>query len=90
MSATNSVNNAPLKSWRLPGGLSVAVWEHVSDRFGRQTAQYSIRVNKRIKGKAEGEFQDSNYLYPEDLPALQWAIDAAHDFILRRMNEAAA
>jgi len=62
------------------GTISVAVWRNDSDRDGVSQIRYSFRFNKRYKDK-QGEWQDSDCYFPEDLPKLQLVLAKAYEYV---------
>ncbi len=73
----------PERKWGpFHGGLGIAVWLNEVEtpegvRFFR-----SLTINpRRYRDKGTGEWKDASSLRPTDLPTLQLALQAAHDFI---------
>jgi hypothetical protein len=75
---SEQIVNRPTWSKKARGGLSIAVWSH-SDPEGCGTL-FSVTHKKRYKDK-QGQWQDSNSLFPEDLPKLIQLFEQAFDSV---------
>lgn len=78
--------NRPIRVWRVGGGVNVAVWEHENEEDGRAYRTHSTRIRKRVKNRNTNEWEDTDYLRPEDLPGAAWAIEQAYKFLLERTS----
>lgn len=64
------------------GGLGVAVWLNQAETAEGLRYFRSITIApRRYKDAKTGEWKDSSSLRPADLPTLQLALKAAHDYI---------
>lgn len=70
--------NRPIWSKKARGGLSVAVWSHNAPEGGGTL--FSVTHKKRYKDK-QGQWQDSNSVFPDDLPKLIRLFEQAFDFV---------
>ena len=84
-SATTS-SNRPIRTWKAPGGLSVAVWEHHHEDDGRTYQSYSVRFSKRIRNRETEVWEDTDFLRVEDLPGAAWALHQAFEFVLNSQS----
>jgi hypothetical protein len=69
----------PTKEFRV-GGIKAAIWEDKEEKDGQVIFRHSIRIQKRFKPK-DGEFTDTNYFFPEELPKLRLVIDKTFEFV---------
>ena len=70
--------NKPVKEFRR-GAIKVSIWKNETDDNGRTVVRYSVKLNKRFHRK-DGDWQDTDYYFPEDLPVLAKLIDKAFEF----------
>jgi hypothetical protein len=64
-------DNHPECQFKARGGVSSAVWRTQSTKDGRTVDRFSIKLQKRYKDPATGEWKGSElYLFPSEVPAL--------------------
>ncbi len=73
----------PEKKWGpFHGGMGVAVWLNQATTDDGIKYFRSITIApRRYKDSKTGEWKDSSSLRPADLPTLQLALQAAHDYV---------
>ena len=77
----NQPNNQPVKEFRAKGGLSFAIWRNdEQQQNGTIRPRYSGRLQKRYRDK-EGQWQDSDYLFPEEWPKVELLMRKAFEFV---------
>jgi hypothetical protein len=63
--------NYPEREFKARGGISSAIWRTQSVKNGRTIDKFSIKLQKRYKDPATGEWKGSEmYLFPSEIPAL--------------------
>ena len=71
----------PVKKFRAGGGISAAVWERQEiQEDGTLRIRYSVSIQKRYRDK-EGNWQDSDSYFANDLPKLQLVAGKAYEFV---------
>ena len=72
--------NAPVKELRA-GGIKASVWknEQVNEE-GRTVVQHSVKIQRSYRDK-NGEWKQSEYFYPADLPKLVLVAQKAFEFV---------
>jgi hypothetical protein len=76
----------PVKEYR-SGPVSGAIWRNETDKDGRTVVQHSVRVRKRYWDRATGEWRDSDYLFPDDIPRLRLVLAKCYEFIVLQDSE---
>jgi len=69
----------PIKEFRI-GWIQVAIWKNESEENGKTIVKHSIRIQKRFRDE-NGEYQDTNNYFPDELPKLSLAVSKAYEFI---------
>jgi hypothetical protein len=77
MSQENS--SKPVKDFRA-GNIQASVWRNEVDKDGQTVVRHSVRIQKRFRNQ-EGEWENTEYLFPEDLPRLQLVAAKSFEFI---------
>ena len=81
-------NNQPVKSFQ-SGPISASVWRNEEAQpDGTTRVKHSVRFQKRFRNK-QGEFQNSDYYFPDDLPKLQLVAAKAFEFISLKESKVA-
>lgn len=70
---------APVKEFR-SSALSVAIWRNESQEEGKTIVKHSVRPQKRYRDDS-GTWQDSSYLFPDELPKMIMLLNKAYEFI---------
>lgn len=73
------LNNQPIKEFRI-GIISAAIWRNETVQDGKTVVMHSVRIQKRFR-KQSGEWENTDYYFPEDLPKLQLVVAKAFEFI---------
>jgi len=66
---TTKTNERPIYEFRA-SGVTGAVWGKSSTFDGQLVTQHSIRIEKRYRDERTGEWKNTGYLRPNDLPKL--------------------
>jgi hypothetical protein len=69
----------PDKEFRI-AGIKLAIWQEKVEVDGQTVLRNSIHIQKRFKQK-NGEWSDTEYFFPDDLPRLRVLIDRAFEFV---------
>ena len=76
----------PIKDFRA-GNIQASVWRNeVNNKDGRTEVRYSVRIQKRFKNK-EGEYENTNYLFQDDLPKIILVAQKSFEFITLRESK---
>lgn len=81
----NQQARQPVKEFRA-GTIKAAVWKNETEQNGTTVVKHSVRIQKRFRND-QGEWQDSNSYFPQDLPKLQLVIAKAFEFISLKESE---
>ena len=76
--------NRPVKEFRA-GTIKAAVWRNEVQDGDRTAVRYSVRIPKRFK--RDGEWHETDYYFPEDLPRLRLVTDKAYEYVTLRESE---
>ena len=82
---TQQTNTAPIKVIRA-GTVSASVWKNEVDKNGTPVVRYSIRIQKRFQ-QDDGEWKNTDYFFPEELPKLQLVTAKAFEYISLKESE---
>ena len=83
----NQQNNQPIKKFRV-GGITASVWRNEETQpDGNILVKHSVQIQKRYRDK-EGNWQDSNSYFANDLPKLQLVVAKAYEFATLIESEA--
>ena len=76
----NQPNNQPAKEFRA-GAISASVWRNEDpQQNGKSRIRHSVKIQKRFRNK-EGDWQNSDYFFPEDLPKVELLVRKAYEFV---------
>ena len=79
---TQQEKNLPVKDFRAKGGISFAIWRNDEvQQDGTIRPRFSGRLQKQYKNK-DGEWQDTDYLFPEDWPKVESLMRNAFDYVI--------
>ena len=70
--------NKPVKSFRA-GYVQAAIWRNEEQRDGQTVVKHSVRIQKQYK--KDGEYQDTDYYFDNDLADLELVTRKAREFI---------
>lgn len=76
---TEQNKDKPIKDFR-SGGIQASVWRNEVKKESEIVVRYSVRIQKRFKNK-EGEYENTNYFFRDDLPKLILVAQKAFEFI---------
>ena len=76
----------PEKEFRA-GGIKAAIWRTETIQDERTVVQHTVRVQKRYRDQQTGEWKDTEYLFPNDLPKLELVVHRAYEYIALRESE---
>lgn len=76
----------PEKEFRV-GGIKAAIWRAETVQDERTVVQHTVRVQKRYRDQQTGEWNDTNYYYPQDLPKLELVVRRAYEYVALRESE---
>lgn len=69
----------PIKDFRC-GNCQASVWRNEVEKNGQTVVRHSVRIQKRFR-KDDGDYQDTNYYFRDDLPKLILVAQKAFEFI---------
>ena len=73
-------NSKPIKSFSA-GNIQASVWRNEVEQDKQIVVRHSVRIQKQYKND-KGEWQNTDYYFPEELPKLESVVRKAFDFIL--------
>jgi len=76
----------PVKEFRA-GTVSAAIWRNERADGERTVVQHTVRIQKRYRDQTTGEWKNSDYLFPNDLPKVALVVNKAYEFISLRERE---
>ena len=82
---TEQKNTAPIKVIRV-GTISASVWRNEVEKNGATVVRHSVRIQKRFR-QDDGEWKNTDYFFPEDLPKLQLVAAKAFEFVSLKESE---
>jgi len=82
---TQQTSTAPIKVIRA-GGISASVWKDEVEKDGATVVRHSVRIQKRFR-QDNGEWKNTDYFFPEDLPKLQLVAAKAFEYISMKASE---
>ena len=74
----------PIRTIRC-GNVAAFIWRNDTKKKGYTIVRYSIRIQKRFRNQS-GDYENSDYYFPDDLPKLTLAVEEAFRFITLREN----
>jgi hypothetical protein len=77
MSQENSTK--PIKDFRA-GNIQASVWRNEVDKKGQTVVRHSVRIQKQYRND-DGDYQETNYFFRDDLPKLILVSQKAFEFI---------
>ena len=76
---SHHTNSKPIKNFRA-GHIQASIWRSEAKKDGRTVVRYSIRIQKRFR-KENGSYENTDYLFPDDLPRLALVTQKAYEYI---------
>ena len=75
--------NYPEKQFKMRGGISSAIWRTQVTKNGRTFDKFSIKLQKRYKDPATGEWKGFEvYLFPSEVHAFVTVAQAAYEYCM--------
>ena len=63
------------------GTIKAALWRHENERDGQTVVGYTIRLQKRYYDRDSKIWQDTEYMFPEDVPRAQLVLAKAYEYV---------
>ena len=76
-------NTKPVKQFRAKGNIVASIWKNEVVQDGRTQERYSVQIRKQYK-KENGEYQETNRFFPDELPRLVLVAQKAYAHITIR------
>lgn len=77
--------NQPIKTFRIKS-ISASIWRNDVEKDGVTVVRHSVRIQKRFR-QDDGEWKNTDYFFPEDLPKLQLVTAKAFEFVSLKESE---
>lgn len=72
-------NTKPIKDFRA-GNIQASVWRNEVDKNGQTVVRHSVRIQKQYRND-DGDYQETNYFFRDELPKLILVAQKAFEFI---------
>ena len=82
----NQETRRPVKEFKA-GTIKAAIWEDEREDQGRIVVKHSVKIQKRFFDKNTGDWHDTDYFFPNDLPRLCLVAAKAFEHIALRESE---
>jgi hypothetical protein len=82
---TEQNKGKPIKDFR-SGNIQASVWRNEVDKDGQTVVRHSVRIQKQFR-KEDGDYQDTNYYFRDDLPKLILVAQKSFEFIALRESK---
>ncbi|MHC4353328.1 MAG: hypothetical protein ACYS0H_11500 [Planctomycetota bacterium] len=69
----------PVKDFRA-GNIQASIWRNEVEKEGQTVIRHSVRIQKQFKNDG-GDYQETPYYFPDDLPKLILVAQRAFEFI---------
>jgi hypothetical protein len=69
----------PIKNFR-SGNIQASIWRNEVEKEGQIVVRHSVRIQKQFR-KDEGDYQETNYYFRDDIPRLILVAQKAFEFI---------
>lgn len=76
---TEQNQGKPIKNFR-SGGIQASVWRNEVEKDDQTQIRHSVRIQKQFRND-NGDYQDTNYYFRDDLPKLILVAQKAFEFI---------
>ena len=82
----------PEKQFRMPRGISAAIWSRQVEEHGRTRTKFSVKLQKSTRDEADGEWKNRDiFLFPDEIPAAITVLQEAYEYcLLTEQSEEAA
>ena len=75
----------PIKDFRA-GGVQASVWRNEVDKNGQTVVRHSVRIQKQFR-KEDGDYENTEYYFRDDLPKLILVAQKAFEYIALRESK---
>lgn len=82
---TEQHKDRPIKDFR-SGNIQASVWRNEVEDKGKTVVRHSVRIQKQFR-KEDGDYQDTNYYFRDDLPKLILVAQKSFEFIALRESK---
>ena len=72
-------DSKPIKDFRA-GNIQASVWRNEIQKDGQTVVRYSVKIQKQFR-KDDGNYQETNYYFRDDIPRLILVAQKAFEFI---------
>lgn len=72
-------DSKPIKDFRA-GNIQASVWRNEVQKDGQTVVRYSVKIQKQFR-KDDGDYQETNYYFRDDIPRLILVSQKAFEFI---------
>ena len=69
----------PIKNFR-SGNIQASIWRNDVDKEGQTVVRHSVRIQKQFRND-DGDYQETNYYFRDDIPRLILVAQKAFEFI---------
>jgi hypothetical protein len=69
----------PIKDFR-SGNIQASIWRNNVDKDGQTVVRHSVRIQKQFR-KDDGDYQETNYYFRDDIPKLILVAQKAFEYI---------
>ena len=69
----------PIKNFR-SGNIQASIWRNDVDKDGQTVVRHSVRIQKQFRND-DGDYQETNYYFRDDIPRLILVAQKAFEFI---------
>jgi hypothetical protein len=72
--------NHPDKTYRMPRGISTAIWSKEVEEHGTTRTKQSVKLQKSIRDEANGSWKNQDiFLFPSEIPAVITVLRKAYE-----------
>ena len=82
---TQQNDSKPIKDFR-SGGIQASVWRKEVEKDGQTVVRHSVRIQKQFR-KEDGNYENTEYYFRDDLPKLILVAQKAFEFIALRESK---
>ena len=76
---SEQVKDKPIKDFK-SGNIQASIWRNEVDKDGQTVIRHSVRIQKRFRND-DGDYQETNYYFRNDIPRLILVAQKAFEFI---------
>ena len=76
---TQQNNNKPIRDFKC-GNCQASIWRNEVEKDGQNIVRHSVKIQKQFRND-DGDFQETNYYFRDDLPKLVLVAQKAFEFI---------